>query len=181
MISVEELRRYLQLHGVNTEDISDQDLEDLITLTLEEIEVITGAPISSPRSINEYEPSFINGIYVTDYYPITEPEIELDGEIVTANHIDYDKGIIYFKPKISGELTVSYNIQVLDEALINNLIANMIIKNLEGDSLNRSYSSVKEGDVSVTYASGTGLDVESKIEDGLRKLSGYFKPRARLY
>ncbi len=178
IISVEELKTRLRLANVDFSEYDDNDLETLITLTIENIEAITGLPISNPRLITEYKDKFHNKVYETDFYPLQCCLITIDGEEVEPHRIDYDRGILYFKPKSIGELEVKYRIQYTDVTVLSGLITNMIILDIESDTVHGTWNSVKEGDVSVTYGSGSG-GLSEKVDEVLQNLKGYYTPRIR--
>ena len=178
IITVDELKTRLRLANVDFSEYTDNDLETLITLTIENIEAITGLPISNPRLITEYKDKFHNKVYETDFYPLQCCLITIDGEEVEPHRIDYDRGILYFKPKSIGELEVKYRIQYTDVTVLSGLITNMIILDIESDTVHGTWNSVKEGDVSVTYGSGSG-GLSEKVDEVLQNLKGYYTPRIR--
>lgn len=178
IITVEELKKRLHLANVNYDEYTDNDLEDLITITIENIEALTGLPIANPRLVTEYKDKFHNNVYETDFYPLQCCLITIDGEEVEPHRIDYERGILYFKPKTIGELEVKYKIQYTDVTVLSGLITNMIILDIESDTVHGTWNSVKEGDVSVTYGSGSG-GLSEKVDEALRDLKGYYTPRIR--
>lgn len=178
ILSVDELKQRLHLAGIDYSEYTDNDLEDLITITIENIEALTGLPISNPCLVTEYKDKFHNKVYETDFYPIQCCLITIDGEEVEPHRIDYDRGILYFKPKTIGELEVKYRIQYTDVTVLAGLITNMIILDIESDTVHGTWNSVKEGDVSVTYGSGSG-GLSEKVDEALRDLKGYYTPRIR--
>lgn len=179
IISIEELKKRLRLAGIDFSNYNDNDLEALIDLTLESIEAETGLPIINPRLITEYEDAFHSKVYETDYYPLLCCEIRLDGDIVELPRIDMNRGILYFKPHLIGDLEVNYKIQYTNATVLAPLITNMIILEIEGDTVHGTWNSIREGEVSVTYGAGSG-GLQDKVADALRELKGYYKPRARL-
>lgn len=179
IISVDELKERLRLAGIDFGNYTDEDLQKLIDLTLKDIEAKTGLPIINPRLITEYTDSFHGKLYETDFYPLLCSEIQLDGEVIEAHRIDTDRGIVYFKPGIHGELEVRYNIQYTDVNVLSSLVTNMIILDIEADTVHGTWNSIKEEGVSVTYGAGSG-GLQGKVDDALTELSGYYTPRVRL-
>ena len=179
IISVEELKKRLRLAGVDFSNYTDDDLQSLIDLTLETIEAETGLPIVNPRLITEYEDYFRNKVYETDYYPLLCCEITCDGEVIEAHRVDMNRGILYFKPRLIGDLEVKYEIQYTNVTVLTSLITNMIILEMEGDTVHGTWNSIREGEVSVTYGAGSG-GLQGKVDKALNELSGYYKPRVRL-
>ena len=179
IISIEDLKNRLHLAGIDYSKYTDEDLSNLIDLTLEEIEAETGLPIKQPRLITEYEDSFHNKVYETDFYPLQCCEIRLDDELIEAHRVDMDRGILYFKPVTPGDLKVKYRIQYTNTTVLVPLITDMIILGIEGDTVHGVWNSVKEGDVSVTYGAGSG-GLQGKVDNTLAKLKGYYTPRVRL-
>ena len=118
-------------------------------------------------------------IYVTDYFPIVEPSVTLNEQEITLKYIDNLKGILYFPRKQNGDLKVTYEIQYDNISLLQDLITNIIILEISGDTVHGVWNSIKEGDVSVTYGNGSG-DLQSKVDNQLNELSGYFQPRVKM-
>lgn len=179
IITVDELKTRLSLAGIDYSGYTDNDLETLITITIENIEALTGLPISNPRLVTEYKDKFHNKVYETDFYPLQCCLITIDGEEVEPHRIDYERGILYFKPKTIGELEVKYRIQYTDVTVLAGLITDMIILDIESDTVHGTWNSVKEGDVSVTYGSGSG-GLSEKVDEALKDLKGYYTPRAKM-
>lgn len=180
IITVEELQNRLHLAGIDYSKYTDEDLSNLIDLTLEEIEAETGLPITYPRLIVEYEDLFRGKVYETDFYPIECCEIRLDDELLEDVHrIDLNRGIFYFRPSLTGDLEVKYRIQYTDKTVLTGLITDMIILGIEGDPVHGVWNSVREGDVSVTYGNSSG-GLQEKTNEALNRLKGYYKPRIRL-
>lgn len=180
IISIEDLKNRLHLAGIDYSKYTDEDLSNLIDLTLEEIEAETGLPIIYPRLIVEYEDLFRGKVYETDFYPIECCEIRLDDELLEDVHrIDLNRGIFYFRPSLAGDLEVKYRIQYTNTTVLVPLITDMIILGIEGDTVHGVWNSVKEGDVSVTYGAGSG-GLQGKVDNTLAKLKGYYTPRVRL-
>lgn len=179
IITVDELKLRLRLAGIDYSKYTDDDLEAIITLIIQEIENITGLPILEPRKITEFNKMIRSNTYVTDYYPVIEPSVYLNEQEVQLKYIDNDKGILYFKKKQYGDLKVEYKIQYTNISLLQELIANMIIIHIGGDVLNGQYTNVREGDVSVS-AGNNGTSLYEKVNDILNDLGGYLKPRARM-
>lgn len=180
IITVEELKKRLRLAGIDYSKYTDEDLSNLIDLTLEEIEAETGLPITYPRLIVEYEDLFRGKVYETDFYPIECCEIRLDDELLEDVHrIDLNRGIFYFRPSLTGDLEVKYRIQYTNTTVLVPLITDMIILGIEGDPVHGVWNSVREGDVSVTYGNSSG-GLQEKTNEALNRLKGYYKPRIRL-
>ena len=180
IISVEELKTRLRLANVNYEAYDDNDLETLITLTIQKIENITDLPILEPRNITEFTKKIRwADIYVTDYYPIINPSVTLNEEELQLKYIDNDKGILYFEDKQYGELKIEYSIQYDNIQLLQSLITDMITIDIEGDTLNGQWSNIKEGDVSVSVG-GNGNSLYETVDSRLNDLSGYFQPRVKM-
>ena len=179
IISVADLKKRLRLAGIDYSSYTDEDLEAYIDLIIGRIEAETGLPIINPRLITEYEDQFNSKIYETDYYPLTCCRICIDGEIIDAHHIDCHRGIIYFRPGVSGDLTVKYNIQYTNTTVLSSLITNMIILEIENDTVHGTWNSIREGEVSVTYGVGSG-GLQERVDKAIGDLKGYYRPRIRL-
>ena len=179
IITVEDLKKRLHLAGIDYSSYTDEDLQALIELAIERIEAETGLPIKQPRLITEYEDSFHNKVYETDFYPLQCCEIRLDDELIEAHRVDMDRGILYFKPVTPGDLEVKYQIQYTDITVLTGLITNIIILNISEDTVHGTWNSIREGEVSVTYGAGSG-GLQGKVDKALNDLKGYYKPRLRL-
>lgn len=179
IISVDDLKERLHLAGIDYSKYTDDDLQSMITLTLERIEAETDLPITTPRLITEYDDEHHSKFYETDFYPLICCEIRINDELIEAHRIDMDRGIIYFKPHTTGELEVKYKIQYTNTQVLTSLITNMIILEIDGDTVHGTWNSIKEGEVSVTYGAGSG-GLQSKVDKALNELKGYYKPRVRL-
>ena len=179
IISIDELKKRLHLAGIDYSSYTDEDLQALIELAIERIEAETGLPIKQPRLITEYEDSFHNKVYETDFYPLQCCEIRLDDELIEAHRVDMDRGILYFKPVTPGDLEVKYQIQYTDTTVLTGLITNIIILNISEDTVHGTWNSIREGEVSVTYGAGSG-GLQGKVDTALNDLKGYYKPRLRL-
>lgn len=179
IISIDELKKRLHLAGIDYSSYTDEDLQALIELAIERIEAETGLPIKQPRLITEYEDSFHNKVYETDFYPLQCCEIRLDDELIEAHRVDMDRGILYFKPVTPGDLEVKYQIQYTDITVLTGLITNIIILNISEDTVHGTWNSIREGEVSVTYGAGSG-GLQGKVDKALNDLKGYYKPRLRL-
>jgi hypothetical protein len=179
IISVDELKTRLRLAKIDFSDYTDTDLESLITLTIKQIENITDLPILEPRTITEFNKVSWLDIYVTDYFPIVNPNVTLNEQDVELKYIDNLKGLLYFTTKQIGDLKVTYNLQYNNISLLQDLITDMIVIDIEGDSLNGQWNSIHEGDVSVSIG-GNGSSLYEKVNDTLNDLSGYFKPRIKM-
>lgn len=179
IISIDELKKRLHLAGIDYSSYTDEDLQALIELAIERIEAETGLPIKQPRLITEYEDSFHNKVYETDFYPLQCCEIRLDDELIEAHRVDMDRGILYFKPVTPGDLEVKYQIQYTDITVLTGLITNITILNISEDTVHGTWNSIREGEVSVTYGAGSG-GLQGKVDKALNDLKGYYKPRLRL-
>lgn len=179
IITVAELKTRLRLAGIDYSGYTDNDLETLITLTIQKIENITDLPILEPRNITEFTKIRWSGTYVTDYYPIINPSVILNEQEVQLKYIDNDKGILYFKKKQYGDIKIEYSIQYDNNSLLQDLITDMIILDMESDTVHGTWNSVKEGDVSVTYGAGSG-GLQGKVDEALLTLMGFYSPRVRL-
>ena len=179
IITVDELKTRLSLAGIDYSGFSDNDLEALITLTIQKIENITDLPIVEPRNITEFTKMRWSDVYVTSLYPIINPSVTLNEQEVQLKYIDNDKGILYFEEKQYHELKIEYSIQYDNIQLLQSLITDMITIDIEGDTLNGQWSNIKEGDVSVSVG-GNGNSLYETVDSRLNDLSGYFQPRIRI-
>lgn len=179
ILSVDELKQRLHLAGIDYSEYTDNDLETLITLTIQKIENITDLPILEPRNITEFTKMRWSDVYVTNLYPIINPNVLLNEQEVPLKYIDNDKGILYFKEKQHHELKIEYSIQYDNIQLLKALITDMITIDIEGDTLNGQWNNIHEGDVSVSFG-GNGNSLYETVDSRLNDLSGYYQPRIRM-
>lgn len=179
IITVDELKTRLSLAGIDYSKYDDNDLETLITLTIQKIENITDLPILEPRNITEFTKMRWSDVYVTSLYPIINPSVTLKEQEVQLKYIDNDKGILYFKEKQHNELKIEYSIQYDNIQLLKALITDMITIDIQGDTLNGQWNNIKEGDVSVSVG-GNGNSLYETVDSRLNDLSGYYQPRAKM-
>lgn len=179
IISIDELKKRLHLAGIDYSSYTDEDLQAFIDLVIEQIEAETNLPITVPRLITEYNDQYNYPVYETDFYPLICCEIRLNDEVIEAHRVDMNRGIIYFRPGIEGDLEVKYQIQYTDTAVLSSLITNMIILAMENDTVHGVWNSIREGEVSVTYGAGSG-GLQGKVDKALNDLKGFYKPRLRL-
>lgn len=179
IITVEDLKKRLRLAGIDYSNYTDEDLTDLINLTIERIEAETNVPIVGPRLVTEYEDSFHQDFYETDFYPLSCSQVRLDDDLIVPYRVDMGRGIIYFKNQLIGDLEVKYEIQYTNRTVLVPLIADMVMLDIDGDAVHGTWNSIREGEVSVTYGAGSG-GLQGKVDDALAKLRGYYRPRVRL-
>lgn len=163
MVSLKELKTNLKLNGIETDSITDDDLQSLITLKTNELISLTGIPIN-PVSRKYVNPNFKGNLLELDYYPINSIHALRINKEHLKEHKDYimdeDAGIIYLHKSYAGLLVVEYIQQVTFESQnqINPLIMDMILYSLKNkDNDKGAISSVRESEQSINYDTSTSL------------------------
>lgn len=163
LITVEDLKKQLELTQVDISTYSDEDLELLLTNTINEIIGYTNLPIN-PISHKQIVRNFNSTLFELDYYPIKEiSSLRIGSKILSDDDyiLDDTLGILYFNTKGSGLLVVEYVSQLSNEFLSVNvtpLIVDIIRYRLSNDfSVDGVRTSIKEGDVSVNFDSSSSL------------------------
>lgn len=172
LIDIETLKEQLTLENV-TCDLSDEDLELLLTNLISELTGYINIPIN-PTNHKEIRRDFHSDIYEVDHYPISEiVSFKIGNKVLTSDDyvLDENKGILYLHSYMSGLLVIEYAACLSDDVIntkINPLLFDMVKyrlnTNFSGDGV---MSSVKEGDVSVNYDTSTSLGglIQSRIND----------------
>ena len=183
LIDLETLKKQLTIEGVTTE-LSDEQLELLLTNVVNEITGYTNVPIH-PTSHKTILRDFDDDMLELDHYPVVEITSLKIGQTELSSDdyvLDEGLGILYFYSHLSGMLNVEYCCQVSDEVinnLINPLIFDIIRYRLTTNfSVEGAMSSVKEGDVQVNYDTSSSLGnlIQSRIND----LKGLFSIRIKV-
>ena len=183
LIDLETLKKQLTIEGVTTE-LSDEQLELLLTNVVNEIMGYTNVPIY-PTSHKTILRDFDDDMLELDHYPVVEITSLKIGQTELSSDdyvLDEGLGILYFYSHLSGMLNVEYCCQVSDEVinnLINPLIFDIIRYRLTTNfSVEGAMSSVKEGDVQVNYDTSSSLGnlIQSRIND----LKGLFSIRIKV-
>ena len=163
LITVEDLKTQLTLEGVSYDDFDDSQLELLLNNIKNEIAGYTNAPIT-PTDHKMIIRGFDDDMVELDYYPVTCISNCKVGSTTLQEKdyfLDETLGILYFNAALTGLLIVEYTCCVSDKVLtevVNPLMFDMIKYRLgTGFSPNGVLSSVKEGDVSVNYDTGSSL------------------------
>lgn len=165
-VDIDKLRTLLKFDGVVGE-FTDEDLLILVETKMNELEGFTGINFHTNDKIkiahnfkgkilelNQYPVLKIIDIFINDC-PIKKREY----------NINYDLGIIYFKNFINGVVRVHYTVGFENkdfEYLIFPLLKDMIAYTISFGNSNRGLggwgylaSSLKEGDVSINFSSGS--------------------------
>lgn len=175
----EELSKYLEFKGVDTTDLTPEDLDYFIRLKQEEIQSFTGVPIF-PVQHEYFKRRFHSDQVVLPFYPVSEIiSLRINGEEPeTIYDVIAETGVIYFDKQVRGVLRIDYKAQLSNSSLvelIDPLIRDMAEYDLSQDPT-MGATSVKEGDVSIGYDSS--LSLGSRILQQLDYLRNYI-PRVR--
>lgn len=165
------LKEYLKSYGV-TSLISDSELESLYNLELNKLEGECGVSLSEKthKIMDINNKKFMQVNYLLPDYPVKELiSIKIDNQILTGEDyfIDLVNGIIHWRRVLSGNVLEIVYTSILDESLMKlckSIIYDRILYNL-GDKSDM-ISSVKEGDLSLTYnnTNSTSLRLKSNYD-----------------
>lgn len=164
IITPEQLKADLKLQGVDTGELSDDDLTSWITLKEEELISLTGIPlnpISRKQIISDFKGNFLE----LDYYPVSKMHSLRIGGDCLREHKDYtldDKaGLIYFHKSYNGLLVVEFIQEVSYETMqqIKPLISDMILYSLKNKDNNFDgvVSNIRESEQSISYDTSNSL------------------------
>lgn len=170
-IAVTQLEQLLKAHNI-TNYTTDQ-LETYVKQAMMLAEINSIAPTEK-----EYKRHYHDEVFLTSYYPITNPEqmvIQINGEDITPDFVLDTEGIIYFDKMYTGTLYVEYEHGILEEDITNLLVP--LAFNLFVDSNGGNLASITEGDISVSYkADGTSLQSN---DDLISRLRGKYEARVK--
>ena len=170
-IAVTQLEQLLKAHNI-TNYTTDQ-LETYIKQAMMLAEINSIAPTEK-----EYKRHYHDEVFLTSYYPITNPEqmvIQINGEDITPDFVLDTEGIIYFDKMYTGTLYVEYEHGILEEDITNLLVP--LAFNLFVDSNGGNLASITEGDISVSYKTD-GTSLQSN-DDLISRLRGKYEARVK--
>lgn len=166
-----QLEQLLKAHNI-TNYTTDQ-LETYIKQAMMLAEINSIAPTEK-----EYKRHYHDEVFLTSYYPITNPEqmvIQINGEDITPDFVLDTEGIIYFDKMYTGTLYVEYEHGILEEDITNLLVP--LAFNLFVDSNGGNLASITEGDISVSYK--TDGTVLQSNDDLISRLRGKYEARVK--
>ena len=176
-VDINKLKILLKFDGVEF-DFSDEELRLLVDYKLLELESLLGVKIQQSEEIKIIH-KFKGKLLELNFYPVlTLEEICVNGRQLLSSEYDvnYELGIIYFNNYIVGDVRVKYVIGFDEsrfEYLIFPLLKDMLGYTIRYGKINSIYggitgiaSSLKEGDVSVNFASNNLNGVGSYGYDG---------------
>ncbi len=180
---MENIKEYLKTQDINTDNITDNTLEQLYNKYQNYILSYTGIELEKIDTITDISLKKFNyKNYLIKEYPIDEIiEIKVDNNLINPNQyfVNLDSGIIRWKENITGNiLTIKYLKRAKKETLnlIENLILDLLTYNLKED---KDIQSIKEGDVSITYNTNNSLsnNIKEKLED---LKNSQYSPKAQM-
>lgn len=159
LVSNETIKEYLETNNIPTDDITDDDIDQLYNSYLNYILKTASINLDGQeRTITDISLKKFNfPNYLLRDYPLKEiTEIQIDNQIIppTDYLVDLDNGIIRWKLRdITGEvLKIKYKTIISDEIL--DLIATILLDMIayhSDQSDTKDIKTLKEGDVSITY------------------------------
>lgn len=166
----------------NRFDLSDDDFNKLFELVKAQIAQKIGIPLE-PTKFTQVERNFFDDIIILDYFPLDKiHHIKIGEEDLTTDDciIDYSGGIIYLNNSIRGFLKLEYTscISTNDYSMyILPLINDMIEYQLD-TGWDKDASSIKEGEITITY--DTSIGKGAKINDALNELKERYSAFCRM-
>lgn len=182
MINIDELRLILKVDGVDDTIYTDEELTQLIKYYTRLFNNLISFNYES-REYMEYYPlyEYTDSILI-NHYPIQElstltlEDKDYMGKIKYCND---DSGILYFQEPIQGDLHIKYISGWSEEdieSIITPIIFDLIIYGLKYGA-EGIITSLSEGDVSVSYETGTSL---TNIKERISELNKRFGVKARM-
>jgi len=161
----------LELRGIDTTEITEETLNNMIKAAELEITARTGLTLheSEYTQIDYYK---YGQSFLFDYFPVISVQsIDINQEPVdwSKSEIDKPSGIIYLASNKAGILKTTYTAGLTDEeyeTLVAPIILNLLDYSLD-TGWDKNASSIKEGNVSVSIDSslGKGALINSQIEN----------------
>ena len=184
MITIDELRIYLKLNGIDESQYTDKDIEHLIKYYTKLFNSLICFSYKT-KTYNDYYPMDIYDvfdsllIYNRPIKKITNVTLDDDDCTDKISYIDMKSGIIYFTEGVQGNVKVDYIAGWNDEDIKNIIIPIIIDLIIYGIKYGREgrIASLTEGDVSITYSTETEL---LDINDRIKNLNKRFCTKARM-
>lgn len=180
IVPVSDLITLLKLKGIEY-DLDDDGLNNLIGFKVKELMGLLGVdlvPVQREYMIQKFKSNkiFLNFYPVLSIENITIGKDEVEDYIVNKNI-----GVVYLEDICDGMLHVDYTTKLPDKdinVIIKPLLMDMVMYDLinKGNKINEgSVSTIKEGDVSVSYdtSSNLGNRIYTRIGDLRLKYSSY--------
>lgn len=170
--NITKLKSYLKINNFQS-DYSDEELNDMCNLKLNELENMIGLYIN-PVIKEEYIPTFCSNIVYLDFYPVLEiKQVMGDGNLFNAEDYILQKleGLIFLKHNFIGELKIIYTVGFTQEQFnskVQSLLYDIILYTLRNaENQYGEISSITEGNVSISYNSNTSLytQINNKINN----------------
>ena len=165
------LKEYLKSYGLII-SISDTELESLYNLEIKILEGESGVSLSEKtHKITDIDNKKFNQVnYLLPDYPVKQLiSIKIDNQSLGSEDylLDSGNGIIHWRRVLSGNVLEIIYTSILDESLMKlceSIIYDRILYNL-GDKSDM-ISSIKEGDLSLTYnnTNSTSLRLKSNYD-----------------
>ena len=183
VITVEELKASLTQLGIDYSDY-EENLEQLLASYIQKLIGMTGAPIL-PESVTEMVYDFSGKMFQFKKYPVSKVDcVCVNGNPVDSEKfvLDGDLGVLYFTRTFTGLLKLKYTVELSEgviDSLVNPLLVDMFAHDInKGFTFDGEYSTVKEGDVSISYDTSSGL--YSSMQDRINQLKFMYSYRAKL-
>lgn len=170
MSQIEDIKELLKAHDIN-EDIEDDTIQTLIN------EAVSLVNIEGINEVNheDYTKEFNSDVYLTSYFPIITQTVlcAVDGKLVTPAKI-LKNGIIHFDKTYYGELEVSYTTGIPSSEYEDSI--NLIVLFMLQEQMNnpQGLSSIKEGDVTLSYNTSKNSIYLNNIRDVIEDLRGKY-------
>ena len=162
----DDLRSIMELNGIDTSKYTDSMLDALIL----QAKGLINAPYTTDSQHNDFVKKYDGTQYMTESYPLKEvTKIRINHEPVTPLKVR-SSGIIYFDKTLHGVLEVDYIVGLTEIDYKDYLLP--ICAHLANDVEGNNMASISEGDVSVSYDTGSSNAMIDSLVSNLRSKYG---------
>lgn len=150
-----DLRGILIAHGIDSEEYSDEVLNNFIL----EAKLLVNEPFMFDTQFEDYEPDFCDDTYMTENYPVVTDSVTITvgDETITPDKVT-SEGIIYLPRTIDGKFTITYTVG-LGEDDINEFLLPITLYIIE-EKQGKNIASIQEGDVNISYDTANGYNTQ---------------------
>lgn len=182
VLPLDELKQLLEIKEIDF-DGDDNALLSILKYKVDELAGLLGVDLL-PVEREYVIPRFKSNKIFLNFYPVSSvSEITIDSKIIGEDSFVVNKniGVIYLDKIMNGMLGVDYTTKISDkefETAIKPLLLDMVVYDLinKGNKINEGVmSSIHEGDVSISYDTGSSLGnrIYNRINDLKLKYSMY--------
>lgn len=174
MTLLSDLKQIIEADGIT--QYTDEQLEAFILKAKSLINI----PGITPHIECDVKKDFEGDVYVTEYYPILNDNsflLQIGDETITPLLIEYDKGIIFLPSTKKGILRCSYTTQICEEEIDNDILP--ITVEVVRQAAGKDVSSIKEGEVTVSYKNNTSQSDNTSLDALIRNFRAKYDTMVR--